>query len=186
MRYRTACSDGGTVAHITRVSTTIAGGGAFRVTWTAVGSNAACDPSTQSSSGWTTDTVTLVVDYGTDVGSRVYWRSIRNRPEDQIRPRFHSVLADVRFERMRWKTWGGRSAFGVGYVGHDDFVPNGNGGYRLIDQLARATFHLSSIVYCDDGRLIYTRLLVHTLQHSGGLRRYTTFKYDCAGGNGVG
>jgi hypothetical protein len=105
---------------------------------------------------------------------------------DAMRPRFHSVLSDVRFQRMHWRSWGGATAFGVGYVGHTDYAPNGHGGYRRYDQMARATFHLSRVTYCDDGTLIYAHLLVHTLQHSSGLRRYTNFDYDCGGGNGIG
>jgi len=93
-----------TVAQITTVTTTRTTSGTFQVTWTAVGTDAACDPSTESSIGWTTDTVTLDADYSRDVGSRVFWRSMRNRPEDQTRPRWHSVLADARFERRRSKT----------------------------------------------------------------------------------
>jgi hypothetical protein len=178
--------DEGTVAHISDVSVIRNTDSSFSVRWTAVGSDAACDPSTSSSSGWSTETGTLTVDYQRDAGSRVYWRSIRNRPEDAIRPRWHSVLADVRFERMHWRTWGDSVARGGGYVGHDDFVPNGHGDYRLVDQRARATFRLSKVIYCDDGRLIYTHLLVHTLQRSGGLRRYSNFDYDCGGSSGVG
>jgi hypothetical protein len=176
----------GTVAHVTSVSTARNSDGSVRVTWTATGSDSACNSTTASSSGWSTETVTLRVDYSRDVGSRVYWRSRRNRPRDEIRPRFHSVLADVRFERMRWSRWGGSVTFGVGYIDHDDFVPVGGGRFRLVDQLARATFHLSHVVYCDDGRLIYTHLLVHALQSSDGLNRNSTFNYDCEGGSGVG
>lgn len=176
----------GVVAHISSVQVLRNADGSLKVQWTAVGSDAACDPTTLSSRGWDTDTETLMVSYDRFVGSRVYWRSIRNRPEDAIRPRWHSVLADVRFERMRWQTWGGPVAKGRGYVGHDDFIPNGHGGYRLIDQRARATFRLSRVVYCNDHRLIYTRLLVHTLQRSGGLKTWTRLSYDCGGGKGVG
>ena len=85
----------------------------------------------------------MTVSYERFVGSRVCWRSIRNRPEDAIRPRWPSVFADVRFERTRWQTWDGSVAKGRGYVGQGDFVPNGHGGYRRIDQRVRATFRLS-------------------------------------------
>jgi hypothetical protein len=102
--------DEGVVAHVTNVATIRNADGSFTARWTAVGSDAACDPNSFSSTGWSTEDETLTVDYQRDVGSRVYWRSLRNRPRDEIRPRWHSVLADVRFERMLWRSWGGAIA----------------------------------------------------------------------------
>jgi hypothetical protein len=100
---------------------------------------------------------------------RIFWRSIRNG--DQICPRFHSILSDWDWKRLRWTRWNDREALGTGLAVHQLGGP--------VDARDPIRIRLSRTVRCPDGRRIYTRIHA-TWDYGGsvGTRRYQ-WRYYC-------
>ena len=111
----------------------------------------------------------------------VYWRSARNRPVDAVRPRKHSVLADVRYRDLQWSRWGRPNAIGSGSFVWDCQIVTADSCAPLV---APMTITLSSIKTCPGGRQIFRRAIVRPEGE-----RSTVLTYDCRGrsrGEGTG
>ena len=103
----------------------------------------------------------------------VYWRSARNHPVDALRPRSHSVLADIRYRNLQWSGWGRPSAVGSGSFVWDCQIVTAGSCSPLIVPM---TITLSNIKTCPGTRQIFGRATVRPK----GLRS-DVLAYDCRG-----
>ena len=124
----------------------------------------------------------LPITLSTDDAKSIYWRSARNRPLDAVRPRSHSVLADIRYRNLRWSRWGQPHALGRGSFVWDCQIPAGPNSCKPL--IVPMTITLSNIKTCPDTRQIYGRA---TVRPKG--VRSDVLTYDCRGrsrGEGTG
>lgn len=108
--------------------------------------------------------------------ARVAWRSFRDG--DQHCPRYHSLLSDRAFSGIRWSSWGGPVANGIGsfICTHADANYCGNTPYQTY---ATVAIRLSRPTTC--GRIrIYTRIKVSTITvFTSGQALQASWGYRC-------
>ena len=110
----------------------------------------------------------------------VAWRS--ERDGDQYCPRYHSMLSDFAYSRIRWSSWGGPAANGTGAAicTHPSARYCGRSAYQTY---AIVAIRLSRPTTCSDGTRIYTRILVRTIRvfPGGGPPGKNSWGYTCSG-----
>ena len=99
---------------------------------------------------------------GVNCAGNTYWRT--ERDGDQRCPWTHSMLADIKYTRLRWSTWDRTEARGQGIGSHYNCTP---GGCRWEAIPGSITIHLTRTRLCPDGRRIYTRATFSTSSGSG-------------------
>jgi hypothetical protein len=125
--------------------------------------------------------VTMMTAVPAGASAQVYWRSLRNRSvhnprKDVVRPRYHSLLSDIKFRTMQWSWWGPRTAKAHGnYVVTDYYLHPHNG---TNDWVRPARFELSRVRTCPDGTKIFSRLVIRL---APGSRWSAPVTYDCRG-----
>lgn len=134
-------------------------GGRTVVDVTATGSHSACEPvgGQPNPYEWETNGVVFAAEFDLVREVRVLFSDEQGGLNPRQRPKDIWATYDTGWERLKWQSWGDRTAIGKGkFVGREIVVRNGDADYAPVVRDVRVK--LSRVRICGSNRYYYTKL----------------------------